>query len=220
MYIFVRSPTGMTIRLRVQPSDTLYSVKVKILEQHLLFFDGKQLEDNLTLADYNIQHESTLDLKEKMQIYVRETLKGTTITLEADSFDTIDSIKDKIEHTEGFPKDQQCLIFGNEQLEDERTLANNNICKGSTLLLVLHPSPRGTMQIFVKMIDGKVVTFHVERWYTVNYVKMRIYERDGISPIQQRLIYGGQQLQGKGTLADYNVQKESTLHLVLCLCGC
>ena len=89
MQVFVRSPTGKTICLRVQPSDTLHSVKTKILEQHRLVFDGRQLDDNLTLADYNIQHKSTLDLQEKMQIYVMETLAGRVITLEVDSLDTI-----------------------------------------------------------------------------------------------------------------------------------
>ena len=63
------------------------------------------------MADYNIQHRSTLDLEEKMQIYVLETLLGTTITVEVDSSDTIGKVKDKIESTEGFPKHQQCLLF-------------------------------------------------------------------------------------------------------------
>jgi hypothetical protein len=52
-----------------------------------------QLEDNLTLADYNIQPRSMLDLQEKMQIYVIETLVGKIITLEVESSDTIDNVK-------------------------------------------------------------------------------------------------------------------------------
>ena len=89
MKIFVRSPIGRTMCLRVQPSDALHSVKAKILEEQCLVFDGKQLDDNLTLADYDIHHQSTLDLQEKMQIYVMETLAGRVITLEVDSLDTI-----------------------------------------------------------------------------------------------------------------------------------
>jgi ubiquitin C len=54
MQLFVKCPTGRTICLRVQPSDTLLAVKAKIQEQHRLFIDGKQLEDNLTLDDYGI----------------------------------------------------------------------------------------------------------------------------------------------------------------------
>jgi ubiquitin C len=179
------------------------------------------MDDNLTLADYNIQHESTLELQEKMQIYVREIVNWrTTITLEVDSSDTIDSIKDRIERTEGFSKDQQCIVFHDEQLEGERTLADHNICKDSTLLLVLHPSPRGKIQIFVKMLDGATATFHVERSYTINDVKMMIYKRGCIRPIQQRLLFTSEYLDGRRTLESYNIVKESTLHLILCLCGC
>ncbi|KAF7040525.1 hypothetical protein CFC21_050415 [Triticum aestivum] len=114
MRIFVKTPTGRTICLKVHSSDTLYTVKAKIQQQYRLVFDGVQLEDNRTLADYGIQHDSTIDLQEKMQIYVTETREGRTIALEVDSLDTIGNVKSKIEDMEGFPKGQQCLIFANK----------------------------------------------------------------------------------------------------------
>lgn len=95
----------------------MYTVKAKIQDQHRLFFDGVQLDqDNLTLADYNIKHGSTLDLQEKMQIYVTEKRAGWTIALEVDNMDTIDKVKSRIQDREAFPKGQQYLIFGNKQL--------------------------------------------------------------------------------------------------------
>lgn len=220
MQIFVRSPSGKTICLRVQPDDALQTVKKKILEKYHLVFEGVQMKDNLTLADYNIQHQSTLDIQAKMQIYVKETLKGLTITVDVDSLDTIDIIKDKIEYNEGFPKGRQCLIFADEQLEGKHTLADYNICNESTLLLVLHPCTSDAMQIFVKMQNGKTTTVRVDSSDTVNSITLKIYEKEGIPPLQQRIIFRGRRLEGRRTLAYYDIQKEETLHLILCLCGC
>ena len=226
MLIFIRTLTGKIITLEVQTSDTIENTKIKIqdkikipLHKQRLTFASKQLENTLTLSECNIQNWCMLhlylrSLSPDIQINVNEVTAENIIILKVNPLHTVENVKAMIQDKEGIPLNQQNLMFGGKQLENEHTLSVYYIQRDCTIDLV---TAGQTMQIFVRTQTGEIITLQVELLDTIEIVKAKIQSKEGTPATQQTLMFAGKYLKDKCTLFDYKIQREFTLWLVTVL---
>jgi len=241
LLIDIRKHSGEIYKCSFRPNTKIkdikpYKSKDLLIDVYNIYYKEKILDKEKTLEDYNIENKSILDFafsskngnfiiirrswlecqgKEKNQVQLSFKMpKPILIPLEVDFSETIHNIKNKYSEKDiHLSISQQKMVYNDIELEDNKSLKEYNI-KNEDIIDVIFKS-NINIPINIKTLTGKIIPLDVDFFDTFYDIKSKIYKKEGIPIDQQRLLYSGRQLENEFTLADYNVQKDSTLHLIL-----
>ena len=206
-------------------------------DQQRLVFAGQGLDDNRkTLSDYNIKHGDVIHLAFKRggslplskigmgKIFVKAPFHAP-MRVDVHKNDTIATVKTKVqrilvdlaadeqvEFPEFIPHEQELMIAG-KRLNNEQVLGELGIKDGDTLHLLFTQRQRSLEEIVIKTFSGDSFTVQVTPDDTVETVKTKIYDRQGIAPESQKIIYTGRELENHTRLGELNVHTATTFYL-------
>ena len=223
----VETLSGERFTVEVREGESVYGLKALIGErlgiapQHeRLLFRGVPINDDWCLKDCHVANNSTILMVRRSKTYevrIKNCDNAENISCTVCSSNTVRDLKLNVLRKEGIPMHKQQLSFSGHILNDEKPLSFYYITGASLIeLRVVHFS---SGKIFVKTPSGQSVGLAVNGADTVQSVKCKLAEREGIAVEEQRLLFGGKQLEAGRTLSEYGVNNDSTLDLSLPLRG-
>ena len=236
--ILVKTDYGVSTNINIKQNDDVNKIKEKIFQnlkipkyRQILKFGNKELnDDDKLLLDYNKEYDNKLLEEENNFIHVsfkkEENIITVNISIEdkietfnLDDLETIRNLYSLLKKRIGRNINilNEVLQFENEYLFILDSFLVQNGFEGRNnfnINLIKH-----SFHIFVKTLSGKTITFICDQSDKIEKILFKIEKMEGILADEQKLIFSGKQLEKNRTLAEYNIQKETTLHMVLRLRG-
>ena len=194
------------------------------IERQKFYLDNRELSNSSSLNSENLFKKNLIiKIPEKLNDVVYIKYPNSQIKkIDADLCDTGFKFLEKLckeeknilNYSSSFEINYN-ICYNNKILAFDSLLANSGIKNGDTIEL----RKRNNMLIFVKTLTGKTLTLNVDPYDSIGIFKIFIQIREGIPPSEQRLVFDGRQLEVNKKFIDYNIQNESTLHLILRLRG-
>lgn len=234
--IFVKAPYHAPMRVDVQKSDTIATVKTKVqrilvdlaaddeLEQvefpefnpheQELMIAGKRLNNEQVLGELGIKDGDTLHLlftqrQRSLEEIVINTFSGDSFTVQVTPNDTVETVKVKIHERQGISQESQKIKYAGRELENHTRLGDLNVHTATTFYLEIMQPPK----IYIKPLMGEAVALDFDPNVTIAEVKSEIQEKIGINSNQISLLFGGKELEDEQMLSTYGIQDKSTIYM-------